>query len=195
MGMSEDQILKNTARILDGIELTGDVRAALIHLVKTAETATPFKDQRKTAHFYGDTQHPFGQVSWMLKYCNVTEDQIRTCLSNAALPLPGGIEITPGVRTKLDDMVEEAIREDTLDWANSTNLVHLDARDSSVKEFLNSSVEKSVNELIETSINEVKSAGPHYQFSWLLNNYRYDEGFLIECIRPDEYDKPSEPEM
>ena len=191
MVMSENQIQESTARILDGIQLTNDVRTALNHLVKTA---TPLKGQGETMSLDCEPEHPSGQVSWMLRYCDVTEDQIRTCLSNATLPLPGGIKITPDVRTTLAEMVEEAICKDTLDWANSINLVQLDATDSSVKKFLNSSVEKSVNKLIETGIDEIRSAGPHYQFSWLNENSGYTTEQLVEIVQPEECDTSSGPE-
>ena len=192
MAMSADQIQGSIARILDGIQLTNDVRSALNYLVKTAPL---LKDQEETMRLDCEPEHVDGQLSWMLRYYDVTEDQVRTCLSNAALPLPGGIEITPHVRKTLDEMVQETIRLETLGWAKTNKMVQIDEMNSPAENFMSASVKKSVNELIEIGTREINSAGPHYQFSWLDENYWCDKEQFIECLRQKESDTSSEPEM
>ena len=180
MGMTARQIEKCATRILYGIQVTNDVQSALNHLIKTA---IPLKDQEKTKYLAHKPETPLGKVSWMLKFYDITEDQIRTCLFNATLPLPGNIEITPDVRVLLDQMVQGTIHRNTLEWANTIGLVHRDV--------MNPSAEESVNNLIMAGTDKINSAGPHYQFSWLLENYGYSIEQLVEFIQTEECDTSS----
>ena len=121
----------------------------------------------------------------------ITKEEIRTCISNATLPLPGGIEITFEVRTSLDEMVKEAVSSKLLDFASRVGLVPNNNAPNPSLEDVDASMKDTVNTLIENGVDKINAAGPHHQFPWLVENEKSEE-WLVEALQP--YDMSSGPE-
>ena len=167
----------------DGINLTHEVRAALRRLVET----TPSTDELRF-----DT--PYNQVMWLLKHCAFTADEIKTCIVEAAQPLPGDIAITDDVLESLGQMVQNIVSTKTsnwladisgttFQWANEIALVHNNVVHASINKILDQCTKK----LISTCTDEINSKGPHYQFSWLTEN-GYSEKEIIKKLRNPDHD-------
>ena len=173
----------------DGINLSDEVRAALRRLVETISSTDKMRY---------DTPH--NQVMWLLEYRAFTADEIKTCIVEAAQPLPGDIAITDDVLESLNQMVQNIVSTKTsnwltdisgttFQWANEIALVHNNVVHASIDKILDQCTKK----LISTCTNEINSKGPHYQFSWLTEN-GYSEEETIKKLRNPDHDTSLSPQ-
>ena len=173
----------------DGINLSDEVRAALRRLVETISSTDKMRY---------DTPH--NQVMWLLEYRAFTADEIKTCIVEAAQPLPGDIAITDDVLESLNQMVQNIVSTKTsnwltdisgttFQWANEIALVHNNVVHASIDKILDQCTKK----LISTCTDEINSKGPHYQFSWLTEN-GYSEEETIKKLRNPDHDTSLSPQ-
>ena len=175
----------------DGISiLSHEVRAALTRLVET----TPLKDQQNDDRLAWRFGTPHEQVTWLLKCCDITADEIRTCIFKAAQPLPGDIAITDDILELLNQMVQNMVSTKILNsFADISGTTFQWANEITMVQSIDRIVDQCTKDLIRTCTDEINCKGPHYQFSWLTEN-GYSEEEIVANLQDQDHDTSLSPQ-